>query len=35
MLRLVEMGFDAETATAALFRANGDEQGALEELLGG
>ena len=35
VVRLVEMGFDAESATAALFRANGDEQGALEVLLGG
>jgi ubiquitin-conjugating enzyme (huntingtin interacting protein 2) len=35
VLRLVEMGFDAETATAALFKANGDEQAALEVLLGG
>lgn len=35
VLRLVDMGFDAETATAALFKANGDEQAALEVLLGG
>ncbi len=31
----MDMGFGAEAATAALFKANGDEQAALEMLLGG
>ena len=34
VLRLVEMGFDIQTAQQALFASNGDEQGALEHLLG-
>jgi ubiquitin-conjugating enzyme E2 D/E len=35
VVRLTEMGFDAQAAQAALFSANGDEQAALEVLLGG
>lgn len=34
VLRLTEMGFDAATAQKALFEADGDENLALEKLLG-
>jgi hypothetical protein len=35
VLKLVEMGFDETAAAAALSDANGDENLALERLLGG
>ena len=35
VLKLVEMGFDEAAATAALSSADGDENVALERLLGG
>lgn len=34
MLQIVEMGFDREQALAALRKADGDENGAMEILLG-